>query len=219
MKIGILDESVIKKIATDILVDRPEVISVFVEGTELIIKSTGINSLVEYLEKTHGLHLVVNGDSYMIASQMNEGLAQDAANAGARAADIASKGLVSKTQEFVGKKQEEAGIEPEESDTDAGQAVMAKKKARDIAQGGQVATRNASEKALLALTKLNEVGTLDLNSPAIQKIIKNDRDFFVKLANNSDEDNISDEEDNNGVGTDVNTDSLKDKITDALKEE
>jgi len=93
MKIGILDENIVKKIATDILVDRPEVISVFVEGTELIIESGDINSLVRYLETEHGLHLILNGSNYMIASQINEDQAETLAQkAAAKAGEVSEAG-------------------------------------------------------------------------------------------------------------------------------
>jgi hypothetical protein len=207
MKIGILDESVIKKIVTDIIIDRPEVINVFVEGTELIIESDDIDSLVEYLDKEHGLHLIVNGDSYMIASKINEGLAQIAAEAGARAADVASRGLVSTTKEFMDKKRKEVG----EPTTDAEKDEEAKEMAQDSDEEGDAEEETIDKfRGIKAMSKEMNPETMNqkvINSREIQQMVDKDPKFVQVLKK------IIAKSDDKDGGT------LKDKIVDILKEE
>ena len=177
MKIAILDEKVIKDVV-DILIDRPEVISVFVEGLNIDIESIDINSLVEYLEKEHGIHLIVNGNSYMVASQTNEGLAQDASEAGARAADAASSGLVSKTQEFMKKKRDEV-----RTDTDAELDEKAKEEVRDAEERGEIGDEVVDKfRGIKAASKETNPDVIEktVQSREIKKMLDRDPQF-VKL--------------------------------------
>lgn len=218
MRIGILDESVIKKIAADILMDRPEIISVFVEGTNLIIESVNIDSLVEFLEREHGLHLIVNGDSYMIASQMNEGLAQIAANAGKMAADAASGGLVGKTQEFMKKKREEVGEPTTDAELDADAEEEARNSKEEDTAEDDVIEKFRDVKAMSKEMNPETMKQRVVNSKEIQKMIKHDpkfvqilRDMIAQSEDDEDDGNLvslpSGEKLKISLAADVNRDS------------
>lgn len=209
MKIGILDESVIKKIATDILVNRPEVISVFVNGTDLVIESVDMDSLVEYLENEHGLHLIVNGDNYMMASRINEGLAQKVAEAGAKAADAASRGLVSKTKEFMDKKRAEVS----KPTTEAEKEEEARKNAKKSKEEGDVEEKTIDKfrniKAISKELNPERVQQKIVNSQEIKQMVDNDPKFVQILKDIVDQSQDKGDDD----------DSLRDQLKDLLKEE
>lgn len=118
MRIGILED--IREVAK-IIADHPSTISVFVDGSNLCIESLDIDEIASDLE-SHGLHLIVNGDNYMVASNISEDLASKAANAGAeaarKAADVISnpaKTVAGKAYEMLtGSEEEEEEKSPEE---------------------------------------------------------------------------------------------------------
>jgi len=181
MKIGILDENIVKKIATDILVDRPEVISVFVEGTELIIESSDIDSLVQYLEQEHGLHLILNGGNYMIESQINEGQAETLAQqAAAKAGEVSEAGANAT---------DSAGEEDEEDDsrnkTTAEKVKEAKEDAQNTSLGGD--TKGAAIDDVRALAakaeKAPAVVQTAFRSKEIMDILTKDPKFVDLLKN------------------------------------
>lgn len=68
MYIVILENT--KKVAK-LISDRPEVLNATPDGYKLYIESNDINKLVNFLEK-YGLHLIANGDNYLVALQINE---------------------------------------------------------------------------------------------------------------------------------------------------
>jgi hypothetical protein len=149
MKIGILDDSVVKDVVK-ILINRPEVINVIVEGSNLNIEAVDMDSLIAYLEDEHGLHLIVNGDTYMIASQFNEGLAATVANAGANAANAAAEvagKAVEGTQRFL--TDDEKDDRTEETEAEAN--IKARDAAKDVAQQGHTAVTDDVKGSIRAL--------------------------------------------------------------------
>lgn len=197
MKIGILDESVVKKIAADILVEHPEVINVFVEGTNLTIESNDIDSLIKYLEEEHNLHLIVNGNTYMVASKINEeqSLAQKAAEAGAKASKAGAKATDRAADKTTG-----ADLLKAEEPTDAEQEEEAKKEIKDVVNQGHNAAKDEAESAIRNLTVLTQNLSGDqlnkiLENPEVKKIfttMRKNRDFFAKLSDSSDKKNSND---------------------------
>jgi len=181
MKIGVLDESVIKRVVTEILIDRPEVINVFVDGINLVLESVDLDSLVEFLEREHGLHLIVNGDSYMVASSMNEGLAQDAAEAGAKAADAASSGLISNTKAFMKKKREEVG----EPATESEKEDEAAEEAAEVSEKGEAEEETIDKfRGLKAMSKEMNPETMKqrvIGSKELEKMLQKDPKFVQLL--------------------------------------
>lgn len=121
MKIGILND--VGNVAK-ILAGLSTVSKVTVEGSELIITTDDIKSIIEHLEK-YKLHLIDNGGAYMIASQINEGLAQDAANAGADAANAGAEAASAAANAGIRAQKRKYGIDK------AGEMLSAKDKALD----------------------------------------------------------------------------------------
>jgi len=193
MKIGILDETVIKKIINDILIDRSEVDNVFVEGTELSIESNDINSLIQHLEN-YGLHLIANGENYMIASEINEeSAAVKASYAGANAAENAANVASDAAKEAIGKINKKDEDENEDSEkTNAQQEIEAKKEAMEIKDKGSSKTKEELENTIAKISQMYKVNPKQVedsveNSPFIKKMMEND--FFAKLHGDGEENN------------------------------
>jgi len=204
MKIGILSD--VNKVAK-IVASRPEVFNVFVEGSDLIIESENIGSVVDFLEDEHGLHLIDNGGSYMVASRINEAVvpgeeptmslsqraaakAGQVAKAGAMAAKKAVRAGVRGTTDRLQEKQMEKDrqrrgvtgtMKPDEM------KKQAEIDAKNLSNKGQKKVANGITKNFIELAEIaknmspDQLATAVDKNPDLQRLLKNPK--FVELIN------------------------------------
>jgi hypothetical protein len=205
MKIGILDDSVVQDVAK-IIASHPAVSNVIIKKSGLSIDTPDIDVLVEYLEKVHGLHLIMNGNNYMIAAPINEANVEAVADKSLSELAAEKAGKVAQAGAQVAKKAVRAGVAGTTDKLKEQQMAkdrtrrgitgtldpdeMQKKAeidAKNLANKGQTrtaagVTQKIIELAEIAKTKSPEqIKAMLSRNPELQKIISDPE--FVKFSN------------------------------------
>lgn len=173
MIIGILHSKRLNE-AIDVIEQHPQVIEVSNKGGVIDIESFDIDAVIEYLDKEHGLHLIVNGDNnFVVAAQINEDLAERVAEAGAKvaekAAESASGGLVSKTKDFLQKK----GVIDQ---TKSEKEEESKEEASEVAEKGQEEVKKTFADKMRDVKELADAS----NPDSLRQMVEEDPEI-VKL--------------------------------------